>query len=86
MKKRIIFVFALLTLLFIVAGVTYAQQRKCFNCAGLGTELCRPCNGTGKITTGYNETTMKQTYETCSTCKGVGRISPCKFCKGTGYR
>ena len=67
---------------------------KCNACNGIGSakgtnpKVCSTCNGQGQTRNVYNQNQFSTfiSLETCTTCKGKGRIidNPCNICHGSG--
>ena len=74
--------------------ITFNRVEACGDCEGSGAQkgskvdTCAQCHGTGRVTVQQRTMLgMMQTQQTCSACRGKGKIilSPCKNCKGAGY-
>lgn len=74
--------------------ITFNRIEACGDCEGSGAQkgskvdTCAQCHGTGRVTVQQRTMLgMMQTQQTCSACRGKGKIilSPCKNCKGAGY-
>jgi len=61
--------------------ITVNVDKPCSRCRGRKVERCAHCNGTGVCPACGG----RGRAETCTYCKGLGRIiTECRYCKGTG--
>ena len=73
--------------------ITFNRVEACGDCEGSGAQkgskvdTCAQCHGTGRVTVQQRTMLgMMQTQQTCSACRGKGKIirTPCNSCKGKG--
>ncbi len=73
--------------------ISFARIETCPDCGGKGAkdqadiETCKDCHGTGRVTV-RKQTILgyMQTQQTCTSCRGAGKIikKPCSNCNGKG--